>query len=435
MSYKDRRTLEGILRLNPRLPKDWEVIKTEYRAVDIDKVIIDGDTFTNYGVFQFAWVKSFLKEPERSQRGSIDNMNSYPSVVTSHLIINFSIMSIDDYRAITRKDLEKNEFIVECYDPIYNQTVIEKMYFHPLEMAKLYTIEQSRFNGEKWEDFIMLAGVQDYTVEMVGTNADYDKVSVRYIVNPPIENGIQIQPDYAVDIGEPDIYKGEDILIGSSAQDIVEETFSGRYKFSKWNISSENPTTPKEKGNYINGTAYTINNNLVLYAQWVPMQNKTLNFAYGVSEPILNEETYNYTMSVQVVNGQPIGILPRPNSPVVEYNGTQYTPYTNGAWYKTAQKTSTSVAVQDNEIYWSNYDSTIYYLYDIKKSKVTYYIDGKLFMVEPSVEYNTNIPLPNITKVGYVFDGWYASADYKGEKISGKMPPTDIKLYGKWVLE
>ena len=55
-----RRGVVDILRLNPNIPEDWEIRDREYNAVDIDKVVIDGDTFTNYGDFQFVWEKSYV---------------------------------------------------------------------------------------------------------------------------------------------------------------------------------------------------------------------------------------------------------------------------------------------------------------------------------------------------------------------------------------
>lgn len=253
------RGVVDILRLDPNIPTDWEIIKNEYSAIDIEKVIIDGDTFTNYGDFQFVWEKSYVKSPSRSNAGVIDNLNSYATFVTPHLILNFSIMSIDDYRAIMRKDLERNEFVVECYDPIYNKRISVKMYFATPQMAKLYTIAKKRLNGSEWEDFIELVGVHGYTVELIGTNTDLDKVSVIYHLNPPADTGYADQT-----VGEDDVYKGQDIVVGTSASEITKQKFNDKYVFTKWNLKPNGG----DKGNYINDYEYTINHDLVLYAQW-----------------------------------------------------------------------------------------------------------------------------------------------------------------------
>ena len=266
MSYIDkykgqnnRRSVYDIERLDPQNPYDWETIKSDYRAIDIDKVIIDGDTFTNYGDFQFTWEKTYVKSPSRSSSGAIENLNSYATFVTPHLIINFSIMSIDDYRALMRKDLEKNEFVVECYDPIYNQRVTAKMYLGTSEMAKLRTINRKRFNGLEWEEFVEIIGVNGYTVDLIGTNNDLELVSVTYHLNPPSDTGY---PDYT--LGEEDVYRGQEIKVGQSASDITSETFGDQYRFLKWNLKPEGGL----QGNYTDGNNYVINAPIVLYAQW-----------------------------------------------------------------------------------------------------------------------------------------------------------------------
>lgn len=439
-----RRGVVDILRLDPNIPTDWEIIDTKYRAVDIEKVIIDGDTFTNYGDFQFVWEKSYVKPPSRSNAGVIDNLNSYATFVTPHLILNFSIMSIDDYRAIMRKDLERNEFIVECYDPIYNKRISVKMYFATPQMAKLYTIAKTRLNQGEWEDFIEIVGVHGYTVELIGTNADLDLVSVVYHLNPPADTGYADQT-----IADDDIYSGQDVIIGGVATSFTSETFGGKYKFTKWNIDGTNPTASKDQGNYINGQAYTINvgdeieegkSALVLYALWEATTDHTLNFNYGLADPSIDESTYTYETSRKVVQGKSIGTLPTAQTPTVkakDLNGEEktYTPYYNGAWYKTPIKAENSVAVKSGELYWLNRDSTIYLLYDTTEYALNLYLDGSLYQTN-SVAYNSPMNLPLLVKSGHKFDGWYYTSDFQnGTKVSGLMPPYNLTLYARWVIE
>lgn len=439
-----RRSTYDILSLDPQNAEHWKAIKEEYRAVDIDKVIIDGDTFTNYGAFQFTWEKSYVKSPTRSSNGAIDNLNSYATFVTPHLIINFSLMSIDDYRAIMRKDLEKNEFVVECYDPIYNQWTVNKMYLGTAEMAKLHLINRKRFNGLEWEEFMEIVGVEGYTIDLIGTNNDLDFLSVVYHLNPPADTGFADQT-----ISDDEIYSGQDVIIGEVANSFTNQTFNGKYKFSKWNIDGSNPTTPKDNGNYINGEVYTINrgadipNNktaLVLYALWNATTDYTLSFSYGLADPAINESTYTYETSRKVVKGKSIGTLPIAETPTVKHNNLNgveqtYTPYYNGKWYKTPIKAVNSVAVVDNELYWLDRDSAIYLIYDVMSYKLNLYLDGKLYQSN-SVEYNTAMNLPQLVKSGKVFDGWYSAADFKkGTQVSGLMPPYNLTLYARWLDE
>lgn len=247
-----------ILKLDPQ--KDWDIINENYRADAMEKVVINGNTFTNYGDFQFMWEKSYVKSPVRSASGMIENLNSYATFATPHLIMDFSIMSIDDFRAIVRMDLEQNEFVVECYDPIFNKRNSFRMYFATLEMAKLHNLSRKRFNStqNEWEDFIEIVGVNEYKVELIGTNVEGEEVTITYNLNPPSDTG-------AINVIESVKYpKNSSVVIGADVTYMTDKTFNGKYTFQKWNISPNgNPT-----GNYLNGVEYTIITDTVLYAQW-----------------------------------------------------------------------------------------------------------------------------------------------------------------------
>ena len=427
LSGKDGRySVYDIYRLNPNNESDWNAIKAEYDATPISQIIIDGNLFNNYGAFSFAWEKTYVKQPERSANGTIDNLNSYATFVTPHIVIDFSILSIDDFREIVRLDLEKNEFVVEFYDPIFHKVISRKMYFGTLEIAKIHTMQRHRFNEDKWEEFTQIMGVQDYTIELIGTNASLDLVSVIYHLNPPADTGVADRQ-----LGEDDVYIGQDIIVGTSATEFVNETFEGRYKFTKWNVSSADPTVSKDKGNYINGNVYTIQDNLVLYAQWERTTTHTLFFNYGVSNPVI--ENNRMVMSKLVTEGEPIGELPSPQMPEVVIDGIQYTPYSNGHWYKTpvipeGQEDSWIGRLDD---YWTNHDDTIYWLYKVALYPIKYYLEGELIKTH-YVAYNNVLPSFEVYKEGKKFDGWYTDQDYK-TKVSGKMPPKDLELWGKWV--
>lgn len=142
-----------------------------HRAKGIEVVTIDKIEFTNYGQYSFVWEKSFVTSPKRSVSGSLGDLDDLPTFLTAHLVIDFSIMSIDDYRKIMKLHYSKNQHTVTCYDPIYNTTRTLEMYFATEEMPKLYTIAEHRFRDD-WEDWIDLVGVTEYKVELIGTNND-----------------------------------------------------------------------------------------------------------------------------------------------------------------------------------------------------------------------------------------------------------------------
>lgn len=403
---------------------DVEILKTEYEAVNIDKVKIDGNTYTNYGAYSFIWEKSYVKPPERSNGGTFDNLNSYATFITPHFVIDFSIISIDDWRSIMRQHLERNEFIVECYDCIYNKTIKKKMYFAPEEMPKLRTLNRRRFDSNKqvWEDFIALAGVESYKLEMIGTNASLDYVSVIYHLNPPEETGISDSQ-----IAESDIYSGEELIIGQSAQSWYNETFGGKYKFKHWCTSP----TSKDKGIYLKDTAYTISENIVLYAIWESTESRNLHFSYGLSTPLI--ENGQYVFSKEVSTNKPIGSLPNIDfAPTLKYEEEIYTPYYNGGWYKTPNKASNSEEVTQDTVYWTNTDSTIYCLYDTMSYIVTYHTGIEDIALDSiSVKYGEQVFQPKLYTEYYDFKGWYLDSDYT-KTLSGTMPPYSIDLYAKW---
>ena len=427
------RNIEQMMRLSPIQRK------TEYSAVDIDKIEIDGNVFDNYSNYSFLWEKSYVTSPVRSASGAIDNLDSYATFITGHLKIDFSIMPIEYYRRLMQLIYSKNEFVVKCYDIVYNRTIKLKMYFATEEMPKLWTIAHKLQTStkEEWEEWIELVGVEGYVVEMVGTNSSLDTVSVVYHTNPPIENDFPIDIDRTV--GEENIYKGEDMIIGKGA--IIDDskiqgmTYGGRYKFKHW-VTSDGTV-------YLDGYAYTINDSIVLYAVWEATTAQTLYFQYGISEPVLvpNQNRLWYSREVSINNF--VGDLPRPSTPQVKYNDKTYSPYYNGEWWRTPTKVkkvdTNGNEVPDNDLivtsstkYWSTGDSTIYWLYDIQTFGILYRIDGVIQQSINGIAYDENIPLPSFAKEGYTLDSWYTDDKYT-TKVKGKMPPKNITLYARWV--
>ena len=410
----------------------------KYEAVDIAEVKIDGNIFRNYGAYSFIWEKTFVKSPERSANGSIGNLNSYATFLTPHLILDFSVMSIDDYRQIMLLHYGANEFTVECYDPIYNRKIKAKMYFGTEEMAKLYTISQNRLLPDgQWEEWVDLVGVTEYKVELIGTNNDLDLVSVKYEYNAPLDDndlpiypsGTPIPPQY-----EEDIYLGEEIVVGSNS------TFpttppSNNYQFSHWAMLDE-------KGNVFgiisNGLVMTVNSPITFRAEWKPTSTRTLSFNYGLSD-VATEVDSSTGIPTQILDrevqqGQSIGILPPITAEpfVTGADKVKYYPYTNGGWYKHPVKQA-DMQVFNNDLYWQNRDTIIYALYDKKPFTVTY-MTGTQNTTIPTqtLYYGDQVYLPTLARDGYTFQGWYVDSKFE-KAFSGNMPPYGLTLYARWV--
>lgn len=405
----------------------------EYQAVDINEVKIDGNRFRNYGAYSFIWEKTFVKSPGRSANGSIGNLNSYATFLTPHLILDFSIMSIDDYRKIMLLHYGANEFTVECYDPIYNRKIKVKMYFGTEEMAKLYTIAQNRLlpNGQ-WEEWVDLVGVTEYKVELIGTNNDLDLVSVKYEYNAPLDendlpiypNGAPIPPQY-----EEDIYLGEEIVVGSNST-FPNTPPSNAYQFSHWTMLGENGEV---LGTRTNGLVMTVNAPITFRAEWKTTSTRTLSFNYGLSD-----EDYTVTNGIrepisnrEVQFGQSIGVLPTLTvEPTVTYNGEKIPVYENGAWYRTPSKTT---RVNNGDLYWIDRDTIIYALYDKKLFDVAYHTNTPdISIPTQKVAYDEIVYAPTLYREGYTFKGWYTDNEWKNA-FSGNMPPKNLNLYARWV--
>lgn len=413
------KTVQEILQLNPDKASDYITLK-EYIPKDIEFVTIGGKTYRNYGAFWFFWEKTLVKAPKRSTNGAMTNINNISSFLTGHLVIDFSVISIDDYRSLMRTHYEQNETVVKCYDFIYNTVAELKMYFATEERKKLYIVNRNRFNAGAWEDFLVLAGVKDYQLEMIGTNNGLDTVTVTYNFNAPSSVG-----DYTTTIGADEVSKGSDFVCGRNLErDVLNETFNGRYRFVKWNTEKNGSGQT-----YIDGQAYTINGSLVLYAQWESSTELTLSYSYGLSAPMTDQNgkpIYNKL----VTKGGSIGALPTFDArPSVIYESSIYYPYKDGAWYKTPIR-ATNSRLQNNTIFWGQTDTQIYLLYEAETYEIDYYVDGVYFTTK-TCKYGEALNTVQLYKNGYTLSAWYLDTELK-KPAPTIMPPLNISLYAKW---
>jgi hypothetical protein len=205
--------------------------------------------------------KSYVKSPVRSGSGSIENLDSYASFLTPHLKIDFSTVSIDTYRVLMKLLRSKNEFTVTCYDVVNDKDVTHKMYFSTEQMPKLWSIAKA-LNGDEW---IELLGVEDFTVELIGTNTNFEKVTVTYNLNKP-KNASW----YGDETASESIATNHTLTVGITMKDYKQEphdvktiTFDNEYRFKYW-CDSADGTGFK----YVDGNEYMFYTNTTLYAIW-----------------------------------------------------------------------------------------------------------------------------------------------------------------------
>lgn len=400
--------------------EDYDVFGT---GKEIHKVVIDGNEFSGYKAFTFLWEKSYVKEPTRSSNGVIGNLNSYATFVTPHLKIDFALMPIEDYRKLYKLLLSKNEFRVTCYDVINNNRTTNKMYFATDQFPTLYMVARQLANGT---DFIELSGVRDYTVELIGTNNELDTISIVYNSNYPSGTG-------NISEGENvEYHVGDEIVIGDNSS--IQNNPPTGYTFKHWVTESGEV--------FENGTFFIITdlykNGITLNAVWQGSSIRKLRFNYGLSS-VATKTDPNTGITTEITDadvqaGVSIGYLPHITvSPEVVYNKEKYYPYYGGAWYRGDSLGSTKV--YDNDTYWSDYNTTIYCLYETHTYDIQF-ITGQSNYTIPNATYpyKAQVILPNLGSInGKTFKGWYTDEEYKTKFESGSsMPPFTFKLYAKW---
>jgi hypothetical protein len=267
------RTIKEILELSPEQRKSlYQASGLPNKTIDIVK--IDDEDFKDYSAFSFLMEKSYFKSPTRSSDGSIPDLDTYAWFVTPHLKIDFSMMSIEAYRKIMKMLRSKNEFTVTCYDVVEDKNVTHNMYFATEQMPKLWTIAKALNGGKPWVELI---GVNDYTVELIGTNTDFESYRVTYDLNIPSgvtwagnnRAYVDVPANIANDIGAV-IYNGVTDDSGNKNYVNIESiTFGEEYSFLKWCETAD--------GNglsYLPNNAYLFTENKTLYAIWTPYAPK-----------------------------------------------------------------------------------------------------------------------------------------------------------------
>lgn len=394
----------------------------------IAKVTIDGVDFTDYKAFSFVWEDSYVKQPERSGSGTIENLNSYAWFLTPHLKIDFSMLSIDSYRKLI-VDLKhkKREFVVTCYDPTYNRMTTNKMYFPPEEMPKLMTIARE-LNGEQW---VELLGVQDYSIELIGTNASLDNVDILYYD----ENGILIsEATQSVD-------RGTETIINYNY------TPNSGYKFNgEW--LTENGVIRR------NGEAIFVDGEIKLTAKVINDNEYTLSFNYGkgiepiqsvnaqpvLSIPILNNgESISMAIAranIQTTNGTFVFPASGTGLAEVEYefDGKKekidgYQVYEFRGWYWTSEE-NTATRVIGSTVYNYAINRTIYQIYKAIPHTLTYDTGTtEITLGSQSLGYGETVILPTLARNGYHFKGWFLES---GNGAPTTMPPKAMTVFAKW---
>jgi hypothetical protein len=242
-----------------RLPRNY---RDNYTATQLDRILIDGELITGYFEYSFLEEKSYLEQPVRSDDGSIQELENYATFLTPRLIIRYNMMDIEDYRKLMKMLKQKNSFTVECYDIVEDRRVTHEMYFAPPQMPIIY------------QQYLMTLGVQEYTIELIGTNRR-NKFKVTYDFNfSSSSEGGNLSAWFDT------YYPGE-----SKTQTKVDIPYSEKYTVGDVRLSNGqflatiSPMAlkgwsevqyadPQRHPIYKDGDSYFFSKDIVLYAQW-----------------------------------------------------------------------------------------------------------------------------------------------------------------------
>lgn len=370
---------------------------------------IDGKEITCYASYSYFDAKSYVKSPVRSASGVIENLNSYATFLTPRLRVKFSFMPLETYRTIMKLIQSKNEFVVECYDIVWDKMKSWKAYFSTEDYPELFIYD------------LHTLGAIGYEIELQGTNADMDLISIVYHKND----------GSGMTVADEDIYAGQEVVIGQNAESL--KTRNG-YQFQGWSTSANGT-----QRDYLDNTAYVVGDNLVLYAIWTPTNERTLSYNYGVGETYIDTTDNSPIYSKTIIQGSPIGTLPTTEAKTVKIGEETYNPYTFKGWYWTPQIVESSTPITSTTTYSVQGNATIYQIFEPNKYTITYLSNGGNYTpAKTEHAYGSIISPPNPpTQEGKVFNGWEIVGK-NGNDITpvnfnfSTMPPYNITLRAKW---
>lgn len=183
------------------------------------------------------------------------------------------------------------------------------------------------------------------------------------------------------------------------------------YEFGGWFLSSD-----------FSGAAQTTipagtDSNVYVYAKWIKTYNITYHLGGGEnaeSNPqTFNEKTLPLTLKAPTRDG-----------------------FTFGGWYQNPacsgnQVTTIDAGTEKNVSLWAKWNAIEY--------SVSYVLNGGINSDQNVAKYSileTPVKLYNPTRDGYLFEGWFASSDFSGERMTylSKDNLGDVTLHAKWSL-
>lgn len=425
---------------NQEFRRRWLDAKSNNRI----KVIIDGIEIPSYSDYTYVDTKSYFKEPERSAKGVINNLNSYATFLTPKLKFSFNSMPISAYRTLMKLIKERNEFIVQVYDPVEDEVVVRKMYFSPKDYPQIYThgYEALRINNEEFE--------------LIGTNADLNLYSLVYDSNVTSTSNIRFtttMKSVATD-GDAIVIDGNTYYYSSTENqgyftgNTIEEQILSLSKIissTKYTISIGYTTIELN-----DGTVNTIGNRLEFipknYNTTKPIittikgTNGTIEFSDVIQ--LSGGGTSNITTGLTFFYGQEITIGDYDTDVGIDPTTFENAGFTFDKWNTERDGSGVTYLTGQSGIQFT----TNITLYAIWKSNTKYTVSfnyqatnyvGETTATKEVIQGETYGTLPDVQyKQGYIFGGWFTQMNGEGTRITADTlfdKTYNETLYAYWI--
>ena len=188
------------------------------------------------------------------------------------------------------------------------------------------------------------------------------------------------------------------------------------YTFGGWNTEKEGTGLT-----FTESTVFLIDNDIVLYAQWIPNAVYTLTFDANAADITITPATINVTYDVAV------GELPAPTR----------TGYTFDGWNTAADGSGTTYTA--STVYTENSDLTLYAQWIANTYTLRFLANASGITITPEtkdVTYGETVgELPVPVQTGYHFDGWNTQANGSGDTYTAStvyLLLENLTLYAKW---
>jgi hypothetical protein len=280
------------------------------------------------------------------------------------------------------------------------------------------------------EKFIEVLGVQDYTIELIGTNADIQLVEVRYY-----DENNNLIPE-----ATKSVYRGTEVIVDwAYTPTNANVRFDGEWQYGSSIVR--------------NGDIITPLSNINLVAKVKPTTEFSLSFDYGVGVTPIPQFSNDQVDVIPITYGQTIGTA-IDNANITPANGSKFDLSTTGTGPADVtynnKKYLGNLAYSFVGWYWSSFDyeknkverntkynfktnKTVHQIYTPRMYAINFETNqSSISLAATTAKYGEKVNVPKLNVNGQTFKGWFWKDGETEVAFNGIMPPFVLNLYAKW---